>query len=133
MRIGNIYMRPFTFIILNLFLTVATYGQSSKIIKGIATDKAGNPIPFCNVSIKGIKTAATTNSCGEFELATGKGDYSIVFSCMSTHGFATFERRVKQEDIHDGDTVIFQLNKHGKTPNKECKKVNKDLQKLIVN
>ena len=114
-------------------MTISSYGQNSRVVKGIATDKAGTPLPFCNVSIKGTKIAAATNSCGEFELAIVQGDFTIVFNCMSTHDFISFERRVKQEEIHEGDTVVFQLNKHGKILNKKCNKVNKKLRKLIVN
>ena len=125
-------MRPFTFIIVAIFLTLATYGQNSKVVKGIATDKAGTPIPFCNVSIKGTKIAVATSNCGEFELTLGQNDYTIVFSCMSTHDFVTFERIVKKEEITEGDTVVFQLNKHGRMTNNECKKVSKKLHKLIV-
>jgi len=126
-------MRQTTFIIVTFLTSLLTYGQETNPVKGIATDKAGTPIPFCNVSVKGTKIAATTNTCGEFELVTAQNDFTIVFSCMSTHDFITFERRVKGQEINGNDTIVFQLRQHGKTLNKECQKqIDKKLRKLIV-
>lgn len=111
----------------------STYGQDSERIKGIVVDKFGTPIPYCNVSLKGTKIAAQTNQCGEFELAAGKEGFTIVFNCMSTQDFITFESRINPQDARYDETVVFQLEKHGKTVNKECnKKVDKRLRKLTV-
>jgi len=116
-----------------MLLTFAVYGQESKTIKGIAVEKTGTPIPNCTVSIKGTKIAATTDNCGEFELATGQEEFTIVFSCMSTHDFITFERRISLQEIHNDETVVFQLKRHGKFQNKECnKEFDKRLRKIKV-
>lgn len=122
-------MQTFTIILFSAFLALSAFGQSSNSVKGIVTDKFGYPIPFCNVSVKGTKTAATTDSCGKFELTTGQADFTIVFNCMFTNDFMTFERRLNQVEIQTGNTIVFQLNKHRKTTNKQCKKADKRLKK----
>ena len=118
---------------MTIFSTSIAYGQGSKTIKGIAVDKSNSPIPYCTVSVKGTKLSATTDKCGEFELPTVQPEFTIVFNCMSTHDFITFERRVDVKEISDGETVLFVLRNHGRYKNKECKmKVDKRLAKLKV-
>jgi hypothetical protein len=118
---------------LTIFSTCLTYGQGTKAIKGIAVDKSNSPIPYCTVSVKGTKVSATTDKCGEFELPTVQPQFTIVFNCVYTHDFVTFERRVDAKEIPDGETVLFVLQNHGRYKNKECKmKVDKRLRKLKV-
>jgi hypothetical protein len=115
-----------------IFWASQSEAQDSKIIKGIATNRTGTPIPYCTVSIKGTKKATTTNNCGEFELSTNQSRCTIVFSCMSTHDFVTFERALKPQEFYD-EVVIFQINNHGKFNNKDCEtKVYKKKRKLVV-
>jgi hypothetical protein len=112
----------------------ATYGQGNKIFNGIAVEKSGTPIPFCTVSVKGTKIADVTNACGQFQLETDQKEVTVSFSCMSTHDFITFERRINLQHLDSGDTIVFRLKQHGRIVNKECKKRRyKSLQKLIVN
>lgn len=105
-----------------ILLTVPAYEQEITVIKGIAVERTGTPIPYCSVSVKGTKIAATTNNCGEFELAAGKEEFTIVFSCLHTHDFITIEKRVNPQEVPHGNTIVFRLEKHGKILNKECKK-----------
>ena len=126
-------MRPATFITIIIILTYTAYGQESKTIKGITVEKTGTPIPNCSVSIKGTKIAATTNNCGEFEFVTVEKEFTIVFNCISTHDFTTFEKRINLQEINNGETVVFQLKRHGKFQNKECiKGFDKRLRKIKV-
>jgi hypothetical protein len=126
-------MRLIKFIIVTIFWAFSTHGQEPKKIKGIAVEKTGTPVPYCSVSVKGTKIGATTNNCGEFQLTTGQEEFTIVFSCMSTHDFITFERRINPKEINNDETVVFQLKKHGKIINKECKKtIDKKLKKLPI-
>lgn len=125
-------MRHTLLIFLTIFSACIACGQEPKVIKGIAVDKSNSPIPYCTVSVKGTKASATTNKCGEFELPTNQPEFTIVFNCMSTHDFETFERRINMKEISDGETVLFVLRNHGKYKNKECKKVDKRLKKLNV-
>jgi hypothetical protein len=126
-------MRPILIILLTIFSTCITYGQALKTIKGIAVDKSNSPIPNCTVFVKGTKLSATTDKCGVFELPTAQPEFTIVFNCMSTHDFITFERRVDVKEIPDGETVLFVLRKHGRYKNTECKmKLDKRLKKLKV-
>jgi hypothetical protein len=126
-------MRFYLTILLSIFSALIAYGQSPKAIKGIVVDKANSLIPYCTVSVKGTKVSTTTNGCGEFELSTEQQEFTIVFSCMSTHDFVTFERRVDVKEISGGGTILFVLGNHGKIKNRECKiKVKKGLKKLLV-
>jgi hypothetical protein len=124
-------MRLALIIISTIFSTCITYGQDHKAIKGIAVDKSNSPIPYCTVSVKGTNVSATTGKCGEFELPTVPQGFTIVFNCMSTHDFVTFERRVDLKEITGSETILFVLRNHSKYKNKECKtKVDSRLKKL---
>ena len=126
-------MRLPIIILSTIFNACITYGQDHKAIKGIAVDKSNSPIPYCTISVKGTKMSATTDKCGEFELPIIQPEFTIVFNCMATHDFITFERRVDEKEIPDGETVLFVLRNHGRYKNKECKKkVDKGLRKLKV-
>ena len=125
-------MRHTLLIYLTIFSVCIANGQGPKAIKGIAVDKSNSPIPYCTVSVKGTKVSATTNKCGEFELPTVQPEFTIVFNCISTHDFITFERRVDMKEISDDETILFVLRNHGKYKNNECKKVDKRLKKLKV-
>jgi hypothetical protein len=120
-------------ILLAVFSTCIAYGQSPKAIRGIAVDKSNSPIPYCTVSVKGTKVSTTADKCGIFELPTVQPEFTIVFNCMATHDFISFERRVDSKEIPEGETVLFVLLNHGRYKNKECKtKVDKRLKKLRV-
>jgi hypothetical protein len=126
-------MRLTLIILLTIFRTWITFGQAPKAIKGIVVDKSNSPIPYCTVFVKGTKLSATTDKCGEFELPTVQPEFTIVFNCMSTHDFESFERMIDVKEIPEGETVLFVLRNHGKYKNKECKmKVDKRLKKLKV-
>jgi hypothetical protein len=126
-------MRLVLIILSTIFSTCITYGQDPKAIKGIAVDKSNSPIPYCTVSVKGTKVSATTDKCGKFELPIVQPEFTIVFNCMATHDFITFERRVDVKEIPDGETILFVLRNHGRYKNKECKmKVDRRFKKLKV-
>jgi hypothetical protein len=126
-------MRHTLLIFLTILSAFIAHGQVTKAVKGIVVDKSNSPIPYCTVSVKGTKVSATTNKCGEFELPTEQPEFTIVFNCMSTHDFITFERRVGVKEIPDGETVLFVLRNHGRYKNKECNmKMDKKLKKLKV-
>jgi hypothetical protein len=126
-------MRVILFMVMAIFTTCSTYGQGTLSINGIVIDKGGSPIPYCNVSVKGTTIASTTNQCGEFELTTHQQQFTIVFNCVYTQDFVTFEKRISAQEIHSKGTILFKLKNHGKIKNKECKKkIDKRLKKITV-
>jgi hypothetical protein len=126
-------MRLILIISAAIFCACSTYGQAEKFMKGVVVNRAGQPISFCNVSIKGSKVAATTNTCGEFELASDSAEFTIVFNCMSTHDFVNFEKKIKLDGTYSNGTILFQLNRHGKVNYKGCKQnLDKPIKKVSV-
>ena len=114
-------------------MSLSMSGQDSSILKGIVIDKSGTPIPFCNVSIKGQKISAVTNECGEFSINSNQSKFTLVFNCSPTHGFVTFESIINKKFILGKDTILFQLNKHGRIENNNCKKnINRIYKKIKV-
>lgn len=52
-----------------LLFHLHAFSQTDQIkLSGIITVKDGTPIPGVDVSIKGTKNSATTDSCGQFEI-----------------------------------------------------------------
>jgi hypothetical protein len=126
-------MAHVTLIVVLLSLTLINYGQPSRTITGIAVDKSNTPIPFCNVSIKGTKNQAITNSCGEFQLTTTDREFTITFNCLATHDFLTFEKRFNSEEIGESKTIRFKLKRHNKIKTNECTKpIDKKLKTIKV-
>lgn len=117
--------------LLTLF-SIVSYGQT-RTIRGIALDKGGDPIPGCNVLIKGTPNGTATDVCGEFSLTTDQPSPTIVFHCQM-NDFRVFETVVKDSDFNEGDKLIFQLRGHWKMKSKDCKKtIDRQLKTYKIN
>jgi len=117
--------------ILLTLLTFSTRGQGIATVKGIVVDKGGDPLVGCNVMIKGTSTGVVTDICGEFSIAIGPDDFTIVFHDMTYEDLRVFEQGLKRNEITE-DKIIFQIGS-GKEYNKECKRtINKRLKKFRI-
>lgn len=93
--------------------------QERKIdLKGILTAKNGDPIPGCNVILKGETMASTTQACGEFEIPI-PADYSgvLVFTCLAPRAWEIPIKKLKNEDH-----IIVSLLDWDKFDNGPCEK-----------
>ena len=66
---------------------------TSLTVTGILTGKNGNPIPGCNVIVKGKTSQTNTQLCGEFTIDVPDNAATLVFSCLA---FRTWEVPVKK-------------------------------------
>lgn len=106
----------------------ATMGQEKRIhLKGILTAKNGDPIPGCNVVLKGESMGATTTqACGEFEISV-PDDHSgvLVFACLAPRVWEIPIKKLKNKD-----KIIISLTDWDKFDNGPCER-NYDREKKI--
>ncbi len=89
-------MRKSVMLLLAVFgLTAFTLAQNQKV-SGTITDKTGEPLPGVTVTIKGTKTATSTNSSGTFTLSSVPSDATLVFTGV---GVVTQEEAVSGRPI----------------------------------
>ena len=106
----------------------ATAQERKIILKGILTAKNGDPIPGCNVVLKGETMTSTTQACGEFEISI-PADYAgvLVFSCLAPR---TWEIPIKK--LKNDDQVIISLRDWDKFGNGPCEKNYKREKKIKI-
>ena len=73
------------------FLIFLLQRADAQVVSGIVTDSAGNPIPYCGVSVKGAKQSTSTNQQGRYSLSMNPGTYQFI--CRHV-GFAKMEKTV---------------------------------------
>ncbi|MEJ7643737.1 MAG: carboxypeptidase-like regulatory domain-containing protein [Chryseolinea sp.] len=114
-----------------ILLTIVSYGQENKVIKGIAIDGHRNPILAINVMVKGTTTGTVTDRCGEFSIPIKQKSVTLVFHGMSYDDMRAYEINLKQKDIKD-DLLLFQLG-NWKVKNEACKKkIDRKLKRYII-
>lgn len=119
-------------LILGLILLAAFHGtlaQGERIpLKGILTAKNGDPIPGCNVVLKGETMAFTTQACGEFEISI-PADYSgvLVFTCLAPR---TWEIQIKK--LEDEEQPIMSLMDWDEFTNGPCDKNYKKARRIKI-
>ena len=101
-------------------LTALSYGQGSKILRGITVDKNGNRFK-CNIVIEETQTNVTTDSCGVFSVPIGNEDFTIVFLTRHRDFGRRYKINLKSKDVNDKQ-IVFQL-KNWETANKPCKSI----------
>src|SRR5687768_7260253 len=111
-------MKPTIFITISILWFLAGYGQDIKTVKGIAVDRSYTRIPFCTVARNGTKVSVLANQCGEFDMLTGDEVFTIQFNC----GFIPYEKRINPYEVQNGETIVFQIKRYGKTINNGCEK-----------
>ena len=104
--------------------------QERKIsLKGILTAKNGDPIPGCNVVLKGeMMEASTTQACGEFEIFI-PDDYTgvLVFACLAPR---VWEIPIKK--LKDEDKIVISLTDWDNFENGPCDKSYKREKKIEI-
>jgi hypothetical protein len=85
-------MQKFIFTIIVLILSVSAFAQNGTI-RGFVYDKeSGEPIIFCNVSLKGTTLGAPTDVNGFFSIAkVPSGDYKIIITYL---GFDSLQENI---------------------------------------
>ena len=85
-------MQKFLFTIIILILSVSAFAQNGTI-RGFVYDKeSGEPIIFCNVSLKGTTLGAPTDVNGFFSIAkVPSGDYKIIITYL---GFDSLQENI---------------------------------------
>lgn len=85
-------MQKFLFTIIVLILSVSAFSQNGTI-RGFVYDKeSGEPIIFCNVSLKGTTLGAPTDVNGFFSIAkVPSGDYKIIITYL---GFDSLQENI---------------------------------------
>ncbi len=73
--------------------------STSSLFTGIVRDELGNPVPGCNILIKGTTTGTITNLAGEFslKLPNGEKEAELVFSFV---GYETQTQLARTEGLH---------------------------------
>ncbi|MEO6230037.1 MAG: SusC/RagA family TonB-linked outer membrane protein [Ferruginibacter sp.] len=90
-------MRKSAMLLLAVFgFTAFTLAQAQKIT-GTITDKSGEPLPGVTVTLKGTKTATSTNSAGTFTLNSVPSDAILVLTGVGV---------VTQEEVVGGRSTI---------------------------
>lgn len=63
---------------LSFFATLCTLPLAAQV-SGTVTDRAGEPLPFASIYLKGTTTGTTSNVEGEYKLELAPGAYHLVF------------------------------------------------------
>jgi TonB-dependent SusC/RagA subfamily outer membrane receptor len=73
--------------------------KASSLVTGTVSDQQGNPVPGCNILIKGTTVGTITNMAGEFslKLPDGETEAELVFSFV---GYETQTRLARTEGLH---------------------------------
>ena len=86
-------MKKLLFSILILFSSTTIFAQNGTIRGFVYNKESGEPVIFCNVSLKGTTMGAPTDVNGYFSIAkVPAGDYKIIITYL---GFDSL-----QENIH---------------------------------
>lgn len=75
--------------------------QAQLVVSGVVSDAQGEPLPFCNVYVRGTTTVVVTNDDGYYKMSLPAGTHTIVFQ------FIGFTRSEQEITITDAD---LQLN-----------------------
>ena len=122
-------MTKLMIVLIFLAASHGTIPQERRIdLKGILTAKNGDPIPGCNVVLKGETMASTTQACGEFEISI-PADYSgvLVFTCLASR---TWEIQIKK--LEDEERPIMSLMDWDKFTNGPCDKNYKKVRRIRI-
>ncbi|WP_082036110.1 SusC/RagA family TonB-linked outer membrane protein [Pedobacter lusitanus] len=71
-------------LLLMLAISVCTYAQQNKVIKGKVTDESNGGLPGVTVRVKGTKTATSTNQDGVFSIQVSGPQDILVFNMLGT-------------------------------------------------
>lgn len=88
-------------VVLSLFVSLLSFGQTKGIVTGVLTDKDANneTLPFANAVIKGTTIGTTTDENGLYSLSLNPGSYEIEFS------FLGYENVTVPVQIKAGETL----------------------------
>ena len=74
-----------------LLLCISTTDSFSQTISGVVRDSAGNPLPYCGISIKETGVSTSTNQAGRYTISVSRGSYTLV--CRHV-GYAKQEKKI---------------------------------------
>jgi hypothetical protein len=94
--------RIFLFFILFLSLTA----NSQKLVKGLVTDGADQPIPGASIFLSNTSIGTSSNVQGRFELYIPAGKFDLIVSSI---GYETFSKTITASELEDFITVNLKI------------------------